>query len=45
MELTLRTILLVIALALFLIAAFRPRDVEVDWVPLGYAFVVAHLLV
>jgi hypothetical protein len=42
---TIRTILLVLAVFAFVFAAFNRGRVDVDWVPLGYAFVVASLLV
>jgi len=40
-----RQLLLIIAVAAFVIAAFNRGRIDIDWVPLGYAFVAASFLV
>jgi len=39
-----RQLLLILAVVAFVVAAFNRGRIDVDWVPLGYAFVAASLL-
>jgi hypothetical protein len=41
--LTLRTLLIAVAVVLFVLAAFRVRGAP-DWQPLGFAFIAASLI-